>query len=117
MDQKVDQRTLDRIVLIINADVVWMDQAMVIYGLVSKCDLKKLLQDLSLNQIYDIIFNNTWRFYTNIYGDFLKSSTRSLLLSIIENAGQRNDMNEMKSDIKTLTEKMAVLIDALSTIR
>jgi len=124
MNQKIDQQSLDSLISILTNAFVYMRPNRELNGFQTTVDnLTNLFGNLSPNEIHKIISNNTHNFYTHTSTSFKKSTTKHLLLLIIENAEQKNHNNnlskqvaEMTEDIRTLNEKMAVLIDALSTI-
>jgi len=124
MDQKIDQFTLARLVLVLDNDITSMKLIETNDRItVNDNNLTTLFQDLTLNQIYDIILKNSndFRIYNTIYDESL---VKTSALSVIENAEVKNrvdalskEVTEIKDDIKSLNEKMAVLIDALTTLR
>ena len=124
MDQKIDQFTLARLVLVLDNNITSMKLIETNNWItVNTNALTTLFQDLTLNQIYDIILKNSndFRIYNTIYDESL---VKTSALSVIENAEVKNrvdalskEVTEIKDDIKSLNEKMAVLIDALTTLR
>lgn len=115
MDQIISRETLEKLVSILARDVKY---ASIVRGPIQGSEelMTTILENDTLNEIHDIIYYNTYNFEISQHVPFENSTTKDLLLLIIENAAQRNEMNTMKEDIKTLNEKLAVLIDALSTI-
>lgn len=116
MDQKFDDITLETIISIfIEKTLYWKtsingeDKAFS-----EKFELKNCLKDVTIRQFHYIIITNYHQ---------IDDNARSLLLSQISIAITKNDINNLNKKVddidiqlKNLTDKFNVLIDALSII-
>jgi len=112
MDQIINPQTLNELAHeLYRRDIIFPNIVNGIYTLCSTLDeLKEYLKNRTLDEVHDIV-----------NGLRNKDARASCTLIIISEQQRKihdlsKRVDEMDSDIKTLNEKMAVLIDALSVV-
>lgn len=111
MDQIVDKSTLYYFAEIcVNNKISWNHNGK---KYADKDGIIMIFKDLTLVRIYNCVFASTG----------IDPALKNFILTSLTNVGIKNDINklskevgEMKDDIKNLNDKLAVLIDALTTI-